>query len=180
MSDIVNAANRAKKGKRDIYSNVAFGTCTLSAINTLTFSQIQMAVGLFQGVAMVIHRILWDPTAATLRELVAATDSLSMALCTTNRLTSIADLTDPSIIAKKQIVCVAANTEPITRPIVDDFTNLPGGGKLISANPIFFGMTSGGFGGTAVAYVQLDFTFVELSSADYLELVQAQFPANIS
>lgn len=169
----------ARKGKKDMYANVAYGTVVMSAANTLTYSQIQMAVGLFQGVAMLVHRVLWYPFNATIREMVAATDSMIMALTSSNRLTTIADVTDPSILVQRRLVGVGANTEIVSLPIIEDFTNLPGGGKLIASNPIWVAGYSGGFAAAGTISVQLDFTFIELSSADYLELLQAQFPANL-
>lgn len=165
--------------KRDAYANVALATVNMSAANTLTFSQVQMAVGMFQGVAMVIHRVLWFPYSATLRELVAATDSLLMAICTSNRLTTIADVTDPTILASKRLICVAANTEPFELPLVNDFSNYPGGGKIVAANPLYVAAFTGGFAAAGIVAAQLDFSFVSLTDKDYLEVLQSQFPANV-
>lgn len=179
MSDI-SAGSRARKGKTDQFANVAFGDVLMSAANTLTFEQIQMAVGLFQGIAMVIHRVLWLPTATSVRELVAATDTLTLAITTTNRLSSISDITDPAIIAYLSLVGIGANTEPIKLPLESDFTSLPGGGKIVAANPLYIGMNTAGAAAASRTRCQLDFTFLTLADRDYLELLQAQFPANIS
>jgi len=170
----------ATKGKKDEYANVAFGAVTLSAANTLTFSQIQMAIGMFQGIAMLIHRIAWQPTATSLREIVAATDSLHMALTSSNRLTAIYDLSDPSIIAQMQIIGIGVAVANEKLPLISDFTMLPGGGKLIAANPLYLAAVSGGFASAAVCRAQIDFTFIELADRDYMELIQAQFPANVA
>jgi len=167
-------------GKQDRYANVAFGNCTMSAANTLTFSQIVMAVGMFQGMALVLHRVLWFPIATTVRELVAAADSLYLALTTTNRLTALIDITDPAIVVAKQRIGVGANIANEELPWVSDMTMLPGGGKLIAANPLYLAATTGGFANPAQVRAQLDFTFIELKDSDYLELLQAQYPANIT
>lgn len=176
MSDV----SKARKGKMDNFSNVAFGTVTMSAANTLTFAAIQMAVGLFQGIAMLLNRIKYYPTAAVLRELVASTDNVDMAITSSNRLSSIQDQSDPAIIDLKRLISVGVAVEPWTLPIVSDFSSLPGGGKLVSANPMFVAMQGNGMAAAGVLRVQLDFTFITLSDADYLELIQAQFPVNIS
>lgn len=170
----------APKVKKDMFANIAMANVTMSAANTLTFSQMQMGVGLFQGVAMVIHRILWYPFAAALREIVAATDSLTMAVTTTNRLTAIDDALDPAIVQMRRIIGIAAGIERFDIPFITDLTSLPGGGKLVAANPLWIGATSGGFASAAQIRVQLDFTFIELTDAEYLELIQATYPANIS
>lgn len=169
----------AAKGQKDKYANVAYGIVAQAVINTLTFNQIQLAVGLFQGVAMLLHRILWMPYGGTLREIVAATDSMQLALTSSNRLAAIGDITDPAIIAQMQVwgVGVAVANEKI--PYISDFSTLPGGGKLVAANPIYLAITTGGFAAVATCRVQLDFTFIELSDRDYLEVIQAQFPANV-
>jgi len=178
MSD--RAPTSAKKMKGDLFANKAFGQVTESAAGTLTFSAINMAVGLFQGIAMVIHRILWVPTTASIREVVAVTDSLLMALTTSNRLSSISTVAEPAIIAQKRYVGIGATVQPVELPFISDFTNLPSGGKLIPANPLFVGVESGGFAAVANISVELEFTFVTLSDRDYLEIIQSQFPANIA
>jgi hypothetical protein len=169
----------APKGKSDLYANVAFGVVTESAINTLTFAQIQMAVGLFQGIAMVIHRILWHLDSATARELVAATDQVDMALVSSNRLASISDVNDPAIIGKYRITGVGAAIAVMHFPLISDYTMLPGGGKICAANPLWLGLKMAGAAAVGTCRAQLEFTFIELTDRDYLELIQAQFPANV-
>jgi len=175
MSDVAGA----RRGKKDMYANIALGSVTLSAINTLTFSQLQISVGLFQGVAMLLHRISWYPYAANLREIVAATDSLSFALTVSNRVAAIEDATDPSIIACRRLIGIAAAVGSYEVPFESDFTRLPMGGKLIPANPLFLAATSGGFGAVATVKAQIDFSFVQLGDAEYLELLQAMYPVSV-
>lgn len=175
MSDVASA----KRGKKDTYSNIALASVTLSAANTITFSQLQTSVGLFQGVAMLLHRVLWYPASAATREIVASTDQLNMAITVSNRLTSLADVTDPSIVALKQIIGIAANVEKAELPLLSDFTTLPMGGKLIPANPLFIGAASAGFAAACVVRAQLDFSFVQLSDSDYLELLQSMYPIQV-
>jgi hypothetical protein len=176
MSDVI----KAKKGKKDAYSNIAYASVLQSAANTLTFAQINMGVGLFQGVALLLHRIQWYPFAAALRELVTAADSMDMALTTSNRLTAIYDVLDPSVICVRRLLPIAATVAPYDIPLISDFTMLPGGGKLIAANPLWIACGSLAFAAAAQIRAQLDFTFISLTDAEYLELLQATYPANIS
>lgn len=167
------------KTSKDAYANVAFGTLTMSAANTLTFAQINMGVGLFEGRALLLHQLRYYPTNASLRELVAATDELIMCMCTTNRLSSIVDTSDPAIIDVTRIVSVGVAVERYQTPIIVDFTNLPGGGRLMPANPIWLCGYTAGAVAASVFRVRLDFTFIELGPQDYLELIQSMFPANV-
>lgn len=175
MSDVAVG----RKVKKDAYSNIAFGAVTMSAANTLTFSQLSISVGLFQGVAMLIHRILWFPTTAAVREIVAATDALYIALTVSNRVAAINDATDPSIIGLYHKIGVGVAVEPATLPWQTDFSRLPMGGRLIPANPLFIAAHSAGFGAAATVRAQLDFTFVQLGDADYLELLQSMYPISV-
>lgn len=170
----------AKKGKRDTYANVGFGYVLMSAANTLTFAQIQFAVGIFQGVALLLHRILWYPSNTLCRELVAATDQCEFAITTSNRLSAIVDTSEPAVVALHRFIGIGAGVERFSLPIITDFTQLPGGGKLMPANPVYVGLGSTGFAAAVFLRCVLEFTFLELTSQDYLELIQAQYPANIA
>jgi hypothetical protein len=170
----------SKKGKRDQYANVGYGAVTMSGANVLTFSQIQFAVGIFQGIALVLHRIQWFPGVATIREIVTAADDFQMALVTSNRLTAIMDLSEPAIITAKRLAGIAAAIGSYELPFISDFSSLPMGGKLIPANPIYLAANSAGFAAAGTLRCVLEFTFLELSGTDYLELLQAQYPANIA
>lgn len=170
----------SRKAKADEFVNKAFGVVTMSAANTLTFAQIIFGVGMFQGIALVIHRLRWTPTAASIRELVAVTDDLNFALTSSNRVSAIHDASDPAIVSNHRIIGMGAGVEPIHLPIVDDFTMLPGGGLLIPANPVFVAAVTNGAAAASVVRVQLDFTFRELNEKDYLELLQGVYPANVA
>lgn len=176
MSDIA----KAKRTKNDAYANVAFAYVVQTAINTLVFEQIQMAVGLFQGIAMVIHRLSYFPN--SLAELQVSADDLTMALVTSNRLSAISDVSDPAIIDSVRIqgVGAATTTNRVHTPIVSDYTTMPGGGKIVSANPLYFALNTAAFAAVTGARLKLEFTFVTLTDRDYLEIIQSQFPANIS
>lgn len=169
----------AKSKLTDRYSNRAYGTVTMSAANTLTFTAITFGVGLFQGMAILLHRIKWSPTMASLREIVAATDSLTFALTTSNRITALTDSNDPGVVDWVRMVGIAANIEQVKEPIISDYTMLPSGGKLIPANPLYLAAYTLGAAAASEVRAELEFTFVELEAADYLELIQSNYPANV-
>jgi hypothetical protein len=128
---------------------------------------------------MVIHRLKWFPASTSLKELVANTDNLVMCLSTSQRLITIGIASDPAIIETHLIQCVGTSMEPIHTPIIDDFTSLPSGGKIVPTNPLFVGANSGGFVGPATIRIEIEFTFKHLADKDYIELIQSQLPANI-
>jgi hypothetical protein len=151
----------------------------MSAANTLTFAQIQMGVGLFEGKALVLHRAKFRPSFTSLHELAAATDRLTMALTTSNRLTSIIDVTDPSVICSVDLIPIGVAVEIQRLPYVEDYTNLPGGGKLLAANPLWCACWTSGAVAASSMKVDIEFSFVDLSPQDYLEVLQSMFPANV-
>ncbi|GAH35671.1 unnamed protein product [marine sediment metagenome] len=163
----------------DKYANVAFATVGCTAIDTLSFAQIRFGVGIFQGIALILHRVLYYPTEVATRELVAATDSLRMAITTSNRLTQIYEVSEPALIDAVHLIGVGVNVEPLRVPIVSDFTSLPGGGRILPANPLFGAINTAGAVAASSMRIQLDFTFVELADKDYIELIQSQLPANV-
>lgn len=170
----------ARKGKKDAYANLAYASVTHSAANTLTFSQIQFAVGLFQGIALLLHRVFWFPGAATLREVVTVADDLQMAITTSNRISAILDMRDPAVIVSKRLIGIGVAVEPREIPMISDFTALPGGGRLMPANPVYLASAATGFAAAQNVTCCMEFTFVELQAADYLELIQSQYPANVA
>jgi hypothetical protein len=165
------------KATLDQFPNKAVVEITMSAANTLTFKAIQFGVGLFQGTAMVLQKIEYHPIVATVREIVAATDSLALALTSTDQLASLS-VKNAAIIDIFQIFGVAADTERAMTPFERDFTQLQGGGIILPPNPLYLAMSTGGFANPGEAAVKLYFTFRDLIPSDYIELIQSQIPAN--
>jgi len=172
------AVSRAKK---DMFVNHALERITMSAANTLTYQQLNFGVGQFQGVALVIHRIEYWISYATLQGLQATTDLIQIALTQSSNLGDL-NMTHPEIIDEVLASGQGASLEPHYVPgsnFTKDFTNLPGGGLLVAANPIFIGMTTAGMGAAGSADVKIYFTFKELADKDYIELIQSRIQANI-
>lgn len=172
----------AKRSVQDVYSNRAFITLTMSAANTLTFGQVQFGVGLFQGVAALIHRIELFPSAASMRELVAVADSMYFAITNRDDLASL-DPVNQSVFGALSVLpmmvggVVSLSLEKL--PLVISYVDLPGGALIIPANPLFVGMTSLGFGAAGQVSAVIYLTFKQLTDAEYVELVQTIMPANI-
>ena len=166
----------------DQFPNRALVGITMSAANTISFEQIRFGIGLFQGVALILHRVEYYPDLTSIRECVAVADEMQVALTARDDLTSLYP-TIQNVISCIQIVplmvgaVVSLTLEGL--PIVHDFTGMPGGGMIIPANPLFLAMDSTGFAGAGISRVILYFTFKSLADKDYLELLQTMVPANI-
>lgn len=173
----------AKVKVADIFANRAFESVTMTAADALTFSQVQFGVGLFQGVAAIIHRIEWFPSAVSLRELVGgSSDSIELALTNRDDLTAIAP-TSQNVLALKELVAgqigTAASGWIVQLPLVNDFTELGGGGLIVPANPLYIGMETAGAAAASVVDAIIYLTFKELTDAEYVELIQTIMPANL-
>lgn len=172
----------AKRTVQDIFTNRAFETVTMSGNDTLTFSQVQFGVGLFQGVAAIIHRIEWFLPDAVVRYMSAQTDSCQLAL--TNR-DDLAALTPSSqnVLAYRALTGNAFGTAAsgmiVDMPVVHSFADLGGGGLIVPVNPLYIAMDSDGFAGVGIAQAIIYLTFKTLTDPEYVELIQTIMPANL-
>jgi hypothetical protein len=162
----------------DKYCQRAFATVTQSAIDTLTFEQVRFAVGLYQGVALKIHQVHYYPDVATCRQLVNVNDMLEVGLTTTNKISSL-DPMDQAVLGLKRLVGVSTHTELVHNPLVIDFSNLPEGGILVPANPVYIALSSAGFASVGLCRAVVYLSFVSLTDTEYLEVLQTMLPSNI-
>ena len=170
------------KQKIDQFANKAYQRVTMSAANTLTFEEVNFAAGIFQRIALVIHRVIFQPGNALWNSLVASTDVAQVALTVSNGITDIA-MTHAEIIARMEWVGYANGT-PASGAVVRgdhliDFSAFPGGGMIVPASPLYVAMATSGMGAAMNCDVEIDFTFTELADADYIELIQSRVKANL-
>lgn len=160
---------------KDNFPSVLIEDITMSAANTLTFSEVQVGLNLFDKVGLIMHRIEYFFGLATYDELAANADFVQIALTSSNSLGSLGS-NERALIDKLEIDCIAsgapANLNIIQAPFVKDWSGLPGGGLLIPPKPLYVGMTSVGFAAAGTGYARMYFTLKKLSDADYLELVE--------
>lgn len=157
----------------DTFVNTAFGQVTESAANTLTYSQIQTGISLFDKVAWKVERIEWYW--AGRNELDNVADYIQMALTVSNKMTGLS-LDDPAVIDMFEVHCdfagTAANVYSYELPTLRDFTNLSGGGLLMPANPVFIAAQGVSLASAQTISARIRYTMVELKDAEYIELVQ--------
>lgn len=168
----------AKQKVMDAFANRAFVQVTMSALDTLTFEQIRFGVGLFQGVALHLCRVEFFPDPTSLANMVAAADTMELALTLRDDLADL-DPSNQSIIALKKCYCQGNSTEISELPWTADFSELPEGGLLIPANPLYIAMNSSGFGGAGSCRAIIYYRFKELSDRESIELLQTILPGNV-
>ena len=169
----------AKTGQTDRYVNRTLAQVSMSAANVLTFQQVRFAAGLFEGLALKLVRVEWNISAALLRELGAATDSINFGITTRDDLVSI-DPTNLSVLASYNVVGMGAGAEPMIMPIIMDFSNLPEGGLLIPANPMYLGINSAGVAAAlGPIYVTMFYNWIRLTDKESLELLQTLIPGTV-
>lgn len=165
----------------DAYSNRSFIDITMSAANTITFSQLRFAVGTFQGVGLLLHKIDYYPLTSTIQEIVAAADVLQMGFTVRDDLTTL-DPSNQAVISTKEYVLNRAATaegEIHMSPNIDSFEGLPQGGLLIPPNPLYAAMNSAGFAAAGRFRAMLYYSFIQLSDRESVELLQTLLPGNV-
>lgn len=156
----------------DRFRNVLSIEVTQSAADTLTFQEVPTGVSLGQGLGIVIDEISYYPNHANIRELDADTDTLMMALTTSDQPDDIADYSDSRIVDTvallSHVVGTAGNFQVHELPIRTEFTP-----PIILATPrLFLAVDTAGFGAAATARVRVAFRYVKLTPQEYLEVAE--------
>lgn len=162
--------------RTDQFANVANLEVTESAAGTLTFEQLQTGAGIFEKVAMVIHRIEYDTTAANIALVTASDDQLDVAWTTSDQITNLAK-NKAQVIDRLSILQLQegtpANMQYMTVPFIHDFTALPGGGLIVPATVFYLGIVGTSLASAAFFRSSMYFTYKQLKPEEYWELVEA-------
>jgi len=165
------------KNPSDLYTSRAIFTPTESAANTLTFEKLETGLSIYDKIGWVIARVEARLSAATLALFNGTGDSLSLGITMSNSIISIGD-DNPAVYSNIALVRLdfgtAANAEIGQRTYIKDYSTLPGGGLLVLPNPLYAGIQGVGLTGAASANISLFYQAVELSDADYFNLIQAR------
>lgn len=165
----------AKNGNREVdkFANKGFGTVTESAANTLTFAEIQTQVDIFAKRAWVISRLEWHVNSATYLLLAASDDRLSLALTSSNTITTLTQ-SDPAVIDLFEIgatVATGVGFAYLQSPVIRDFTNMPGGGIIIAPRPLYVAAKGTSLASATTSTVRFYWQSIDLTPDEYLELV---------
>lgn len=159
------------------YCSQAVLTTTESSAGTLTFQKIETGLSVYDKIGWVINKIKWFLGTSTLQQFNGTNDLLTMALTMSNQLTALAQ-NNPAIVAAKWLqrtdLGTAASGDFHQLDIEDDFSTLPGGGLLILPNPIYLAVIGTSLAAAVTVTARLFYQAIELTDADFTNLVQAR------
>jgi hypothetical protein len=159
---------------KDIFPNIVYASVVESAANTLTFQKIETGYGSLQKTAWIIQRIEWYLSASARNLIVAADDSVSAALVTSNLITAL-DLAQAALIdlyEYKVHYQTSVGFVPTPDPVIRDFAELSGGGRLVLPYPLYVAVKGTSIASAVTVKCRISFVEKELSDSDWMELVQ--------
>lgn len=166
-----------KTSKADKYTNLIVHSVTCSAANTLTFSEINVGLNLFDKIGLLVERLEFEPSNAAMGEMTTAGDGITLALSSSNALANLLP-NQAEIISSIEVIRldlgVAASGWLTEKSFMRNFSGLSGGGLLIPPKPLYFGINTGGLASAATAYLRIYFTIVQLTDSEYLELLETR------
>lgn len=162
--------------KKDEYSQLAYVSVTESAANTLTFAGLSVFSNILTPKGIIIHRIEYQISNAVLDLFNASGDTLTYGLAGDDSVSTIslddAQVYDYNLL--QRIDLGAAATGYFRDDVhVNDFSSLPGGGRLVPADRIYAYAQGSGLTGASTIRVRFHFTIKDLSPQQYLELAQS-------
>jgi hypothetical protein len=171
----------AAKASKDKFANIAAISCVESAANTLTYKKLETGIAIFDKVAWLICRLEYYPSEMNATQFNSSNDGLNVALCAGNTLSDLAGgrmQSDPLIIhglnITRQDIGTAASGLFLVKPLVYDFSTLPGSGILIPPTSVYLGVQGSGLAAATTCYLRIFYTLVELAVEDYWELVESR------
>lgn len=160
--------------KQDKYANVLYDTVEESAANTLTFEEVNVGLNMFDKVGLLVNRLEYS---AFNQLLTADGDSMEFGLSASNGWTT-ADPGEDSVIDYNKFKVVdhgtAGNAIIWQIPYVKDFSNMPGGGILITPKPLYLFVDGDGLGNPGTVKLRMYFTIIKLAPQEYFELLEAR------
>jgi len=158
----------------DNFANILYNSVVESSANTLTFDEITLGLSLFDKVALIINRIEWYawPT-----RLLAAGDAIEFGISSSNAFVD-PDSSQPSIITFQSMDVVDFGTAGVhevwRQPLVEDLSNLPGGGLLITPRPLYQFVEGTNLAAVATVRMRMFFTVKKMKPEEYFELLETR------
>jgi len=164
----------ARGSVRDRFANIAAIETIQSAANILTFSSLATNMGFLgqrdHALAMVIDEIQFAPATATINLMTAGDDEILMAICTSNQVTNLQDLTDNRIIDFSSLKVADVGT-PTSRFFLETPFRKQFFPPLITAErTLYLGIDSTGLGGAGTVRARILYRVETLTGAELLEL----------
>lgn len=166
----------AVKKSTDRFANIASVAVTESASNTFTSRKYDFPFSIQDKMALIISRIeyWWDG----LPNLGASGDRSVAGLAAASSLVDITDQSDPSLIDSTRVLRLdhgtAGSAILVWQPMIKDFSDLPGGGILVAPSPLYAVIKSTNADAAMSCIVKLFYTYTELSTDEYWQLVESR------
>lgn len=163
--------------KADTFANIAAVLVTESAINTQTAVKFAFPFSIMDKMALIISRMEYNVgnLAAGFN---ASADLVTVALTTNATVTDITSQSDPLIVDSIKYSRLdygaAASGMLIQQPFQKDFSSLPGGGILVAPAPLYAMIQGSGVASVMYCWVKMYYTYVELSTDEYWQLVESR------
>lgn len=165
----------AKKNK-DSFDQIMGLTLTMSASNTLSFSEVAIGMSIFDYAALIISRIeyFFDST-TVIANLVASADVLYCAITGSDGIADL-EIQRPEVYDLVQLSVMASGTPAsagvIQMPFVHDFSQMEGGGLLVPAQNLFLAGLTSGFTVAGIMKARIYYRVKALDASDFIELAQ--------
>lgn len=156
------------------FAEIVYASVTESAANTLTFQKMETGHGVLDKKAWIIHRLEFYLSATDINRLGAADDVISIALTTSNLISSL-DLSSAAVIDViefNQLQATAVGFTLFDKPWIRSFTDLPGGGRLVLPNPLYLAVKGTSLAAAVTAKVRIVFTAMDMETDDWLQIVE--------
>lgn len=167
----------AVKKVTDKFANYAAMTIVETAANTFTSSKFQFPFSIMDKMGLIIQRVEYDLTNFT-GAFAATGDALVFGLAVNATIVDVDDPSDPLLVDSARIrrsdFGAAASGIALHFPIVKDFTNLQGGGLLVAPNPLYAFIKGISAGAAGTLAIRLFYTYLELATEDYWQLVESR------
>lgn len=164
------------KKVQDRFANVAAINVIEPAAGTPGYEKFNFPYSILDKMGLLISRIeYWF---GSLPQLNSGGDNIIAGLTAQSPVVSLTNQSDPSIIDTARLLRLdygaAASAELHFQPTLKDFSNLPGGGILVAPAPLYGAVVSTGAGGAMSCWIRLYYTYMELSTEDYWQLVESR------
>lgn len=162
---------------KDKYTNLAFAEAVEPSAAAIGFSQIQTGVGMFEKTAWLIARVEYFFNLNRMNLMLDESDTMQAGIVVSNKVSQF-DQGDPAVVDQVLVGLrkfgTPANALLYQMPIVKNFSDLPGGGILISPSPLFVAVLGSSLAGPTGVHCRIYFTYISLTPSDYWELIEAR------
>jgi len=165
----------ASKSK-DQYANIAAVQAIESVAGTAAYERFNFPYSVTDKVALLISRIeYWF---GNITQLNSTADYIVAGLVAASSVVSLDNQADPAVVDSTRIIRLdlgaAASGLLVNQPYIKEFSNLPGQGILVAPAPLYAAVQSSGAGGVTNCWVKLFYTYKELATDEYWELVESR------